>query len=76
VPEVPAVMMDKDPRFVQKMDRNTFLYLKELEYKVEDIGRQLDDLRVAYTLLKADYERLKKEKELPESAFRGNDYID
>ena len=69
-------MMDKDPRFVQKMDRNTFLYLKELEYKVEDIGRQLDDLRVAYTLLKADYERLKKEKELPESVFRGNDYID
>lgn len=69
-------MMDKDPRFVQKMDKNTFLYLKELEYKVEDMGRQLDGLRVQYAILKADYERLKKEKGLPESLFRGNDYID
>jgi hypothetical protein len=69
-------MMNKDPRFVQKMDKNTFLYLKELEYKVEDMGRQLDDLRVAYTLLKVDYEKLKKEKVLPESLFGGADYID
>jgi hypothetical protein len=76
VPELPAVVMNKDPRFVQKMDKNTFLYLKELEYKVEDIGRQLDDLRVAYALLKADYEKLKKEKELRESLLRENGDID
>jgi rubrerythrin len=74
-------MMDKDPRFVQKMDKNTFLYLKELEYKVEDMGRQLDDLREAYAMTKAMYrlalDELEQQKhKCPRCSFQGSDYID
>jgi hypothetical protein len=74
-------MMDKDPRFIQKMDKNTFLYLKELEYKVEDMGRQLDDLREAYATTKAMYrlalDELEQQKnKCPRCSFQGSDYID
>ena len=73
--------MDKDQRFIQKMDKNTFLYLKELEYKVEDMGRQLDDLREAYAMTKAMYrlalDELEQQKnKCPRCSFHGSDYID
>jgi hypothetical protein len=74
-------MMDKDPRFIQKMDRNTFLYLKELEYKVEDMGRQLDELRDVHDMTKAMYrlalDELEQQKnKCPRCSFKGSDYID
>ena len=74
-------MMDKDPRFVQKMDKNTFLYLKELEYKVEDMGRQLDELREVHAMTKAMYrlalDELEQQKnKCPRCSFQVSDYID
>lgn len=56
MPELPVVIMDK---YIQKMDKTTFIYIKDLEHQLEDAKNQIETSKVGYMLVKAEHHELR-----------------
>lgn len=55
MPELPVVIA-VDKKFLQKMDKTTFVYIKDIEHQMQDLKNQVQTAKVISALLRSDLE--------------------